>query len=142
MLPDGVAKVNDTTAAALRATNSYGLISPPSVEASVVARIAEQVYASPLPDEPLEILLREDAPDAVLGVAARARRSGPEDDGDRRPQLPIAASALNTGIDQIGGDATVLHQRRPVRPAAVARSALRREPLLHRPAGRALRTAR
>ena len=25
VLPDGVAKVNDTTAAALRATNSYGL---------------------------------------------------------------------------------------------------------------------
>ncbi|CAM5724218.1 type VII secretion protein EccB [Mycolicibacterium aubagnense] len=39
VLPDGVAKVNDTTAAALRATNSYGLISPPSVESSVVAKI-------------------------------------------------------------------------------------------------------
>ena len=48
VLPDGVAKVNDTTAAALRATNSFGLSSPPSVESSVVAKIAEQVYVSPL----------------------------------------------------------------------------------------------
>ena len=71
VLPDGVAKVNDTTAAALRATNSYGLISPPSVEASVVAKIAEQVFPSPLPDKPLDILLRAGRADAVLGVAAR-----------------------------------------------------------------------
>src|SRR3954454_19421375 len=42
VLPDGVAKVNDTTAAALRASNSFGLVAPPSVEASTVARIAEQ----------------------------------------------------------------------------------------------------
>src|SRR6478672_1593942 len=62
VLPDGVAKVNDTTAAALRATNSFGLISPPSVESSMVAKIPEQVYTSPLPDKPLDVLLREDAP--------------------------------------------------------------------------------
>ena len=43
VLPDGVAKVNETTAAALRASNSYGLISPPSVESSIVAKIPEQV---------------------------------------------------------------------------------------------------
>src|SRR4051794_33116522 len=47
VLPDGVAKVNDTTAAALRAANSYGLISPPSVESSVVAKITEQTFTSP-----------------------------------------------------------------------------------------------
>ena len=51
MLADGVARVNDPTAAALRATNSYGLIEPPMVEASVVSRIPEQVYVSPLPDK-------------------------------------------------------------------------------------------
>ena len=44
VLANGVARVNDTTAAALRATNSYGLISPPSIEPSAVARVAEQVY--------------------------------------------------------------------------------------------------
>src|SRR6201991_2014576 len=62
VLPDGVAKVNETTAAALRAANSYGLISPPSVESSVVAKIPEQTFTSPLPDTPLDVLLREDAP--------------------------------------------------------------------------------
>ena len=34
--------------------------------------------------------------------------------------LPIAPSALTTGIDQIGGDATVSHRWRQVHPAAVA----------------------
>ena len=85
VLPNGVAKVNDTTAAALRATNSYGLVSPPSMEPSAVARIVEQVYDSPLPDAPMDVLSASGDPDAVLGVAARARRPGPEDDRDRRP---------------------------------------------------------
>lgn len=56
VLPNGVAKVNNTTAAALRATNSYGLIEPPSMESSAVARIPEQVYNSPLPDVPMDVL--------------------------------------------------------------------------------------
>src|SRR5882757_70045 len=107
VLPDGVAKVNDTTAAALRATNSYGLISPPSVESSDVAKIAEQVYTSPLPDKPLEIQLREDAPTLCW--------SWEREPGDQSPKttvvigrhLPIGAGSLNTGIDQIGGDSTV-----------------------------------
>jgi type VII secretion protein EccB len=107
VLPDGVAKVNDTTAAALRATNSYGLISPPSVESSDVAKVAEQVYPSPLPDEPLDIILRDEAP-ALCWSWQRAP-------GDQSPKtavisgrhLPIPAGALNTGIDQIGGNSTV-----------------------------------
>lgn len=107
ILPDGVAQVNGTTAAALRATNSYGLIEPPSVQASVVAKIPEQVFVSPLPGEPLDILLREDAP-ALCWAWQRVP-------GDQAPKitviagrrLPIVASALSTGIDQIGGDSTV-----------------------------------
>lgn len=107
VLPDGVAKVNDTTAAALRATNSWGLISPPSVEASVVARIPEQVYASPLPDKSLDIVLREDAPTLCW--------SWQREPGDQAPKvtvisgrhLPILSSALTTGIKQIGGTSTV-----------------------------------
>ena len=43
----------------------------------------------------------------MLVVAARAGRPGSEDHGDQRRHLPIASSALNTGIDQIGGDSTV-----------------------------------
>ncbi|PRC55951.1 type VII secretion protein EccB, partial [Mycobacterium sp. ITM-2017-0098] len=59
VLPTGVAKVNNTTAAAFRATNSYGLIEPPPMESSAVARIPEQVYDSPLPEVPMNMLLRQ-----------------------------------------------------------------------------------
>ena len=83
VLPDGVARVNDTTAAALRATNSYGLISPPSVESSVVAKIAEQVFVSPLPDKPMDDPAARGCAGVVLVVGARAGRPGPEDDGDQ-----------------------------------------------------------
>ena len=107
VLPDGVARINGTTAAALRATNSFGLISPPSVEASVVARIAEQVFASPLPDEPLEILLREDAPTLCWAWQREPGDQAPKTTVITGRHLPIAPSALTTGIDQIGGDATV-----------------------------------
>jgi type VII secretion protein EccB len=107
VLPDGVARINGTTAAALRATNSFGLVAPPSVEASTVAKIAEQVFGSPLPDKPLEILLREDAPTLCW--------SWQREPGDQAPRttvivgrhLPIAPSAMSTGIAQIGGGAEV-----------------------------------
>lgn len=62
VLSDGVAKVNATTAAALRATNSYDLVAPPAIESSDVAKIAEQVFVSPLPDEPLKTLQRQETP--------------------------------------------------------------------------------
>ena len=107
VLPDGVAKVNDTTAAALRATNSYGLISPPSVESSVVAKIPEQVYTSPLPDKPLEMLLREDAPTLCWSWQREPGDQSPKTTVITGRHLPIAAASMNTGIDQIGGDATV-----------------------------------
>ena len=107
VLPDGVARINGTTAAALRATNSFGLISPPSVEASVVARIAEQVFASPLPDEPLKILLREDAPTLCWAWQREPGDPAPKVTVITGRHLPIAPSALTTGIDQIGGNATV-----------------------------------
>jgi ESX secretion system ATPase EccB len=107
VLPDGVAKVNDTTAAALRATNSYGLISPPSVESSDVAKIDEEVYTSPLPDKALAMQLREDAPTLCW--------SWQREPGDQSPKttviigrhLPISAGSMNNGIDQIGGNSTV-----------------------------------
>jgi type VII secretion protein EccB len=107
VLADGVARINDTTAAALRATDSFGLVTPPTVESSTVARITEQVFVSPLPDQPLTILAREDAP-----VLCWAWQREP---GDQAPKttvivgrhLPIAPSAMTSGIQQIGGDATV-----------------------------------
>lgn len=107
VLADGVARINDPTAAALRATNSYGLIEPPLVEASVVARIPEQVYVSPLPDKALDILLREEDPALCWSWQRVAGDQAPRTTVIAGRRLPIAASALNTGIEQITGDATV-----------------------------------
>ena len=107
VLPDGVARINPTTAAALRATSSFGLIQPPLVEASVVARISEQVFASPLPDSPLDILLREDAPTLCWAWQREPGDQAPKITVLAGRHLPIPASAMNTGIDQIGGDAIV-----------------------------------
>jgi type VII secretion protein EccB len=107
VLPDGVARVNNTTAAAIRATNSYGLVTPPSVEASVVADIREHVFASPLPDKPLDILLREDAPTLCWAWQREPGDQAPKTTVIAGRRLPIAASTINTGISQIGGDATV-----------------------------------
>ncbi|MET0453433.1 MAG: type VII secretion protein EccB [Mycobacterium sp.] len=107
VLPDGVAKVNDTTAAALRASNSYGLISPPSVESSTVARITEEVFTSPLPDAPMEMLLREEDPTLCWSWQREPGDQSPKTSVIAGRRLPIPAASLNTGIDQIGGDATV-----------------------------------
>ena len=107
VLADGVAKVNDTTAAALRASNSYGLISPPSVESSTVAKIPEQTFTSPLPATPLDVLLREDAPTLCWSWQREAGDQSPRTAVIAGRHLPIPAVAMKTGIDQIGGDATV-----------------------------------
>jgi type VII secretion protein EccB len=106
-LADGVAKVNDTTAAALRATNSFGLISPPAVESSDVAKVAEQVYTSPLPDKPLDIILRDEAPALCWSWQREPGDQSPKTAVISGRHLPIPAGALNTGIDQIGGNSTV-----------------------------------
>ncbi len=107
VLADGVAKVNGTTSAALRATNSFGLITPPSVEASDVASITEQVFISPLPDEAMDIRLRQDAP-----TLCWAWQRDPGDQGPRQTvisgrHLPVPPARMNGGIDQISGNATV-----------------------------------
>lgn len=107
VLPNGVAKVNDTTAAALRATNSYGLVSPPSMEASAVARVVEQVYDSPLPDTAMDILLRQEIPTLCWAWQREPGDQGPKTAVIAGRRLPLPATALNTGIRQIGGDATV-----------------------------------
>ncbi|MGK2902909.1 MAG: type VII secretion protein EccB [Mycobacterium sp.] len=107
VLPDGVAKVNGTTAAALRATNSFGLITPPSVESSAVAAIAEQVFVSPLPDKPLEITLRHDAPTLCWSWQREPGDQAPRQAVISGRHLPVPASRLNGGIEQIAGSATV-----------------------------------
>jgi type VII secretion protein EccB len=107
VLPDGVARVNGTTAAALRATNSFGLIAPPAVEASDVARIPEQVFVSPLPDKPLEMVVRQEAPTLCWSWQREAGDQSPKTTVITGRHLPIPASAMSTGIDQIDGDSSV-----------------------------------
>ena len=107
VLPDGVAKVNDTTAAALRATNSFGLVAPPSVESSDVAKVAEQVYPSPLPDQPLDVILREESPALCWAWQREPGDQAPKTVVISGRRLPISAGSLDTGIKQIGGDSTV-----------------------------------
>jgi type VII secretion protein EccB len=107
VLPDGVAKVNGTTAAALRASNSFGLISPPSVEASDVAKIPEQVFVSPLPDQPMDIRLRHDAPTLCWSWQREPGDQSPRQTVFSGRHLPIPASKMNAGIRQITGAATV-----------------------------------
>lgn len=107
VLPNGVAKVNSTTAAALRATNSYGLIEPPPMEASAVARVAEQVYGSPLPDVPMEMLARQEIPTLCWSWQRVAGDQAPNVTVIAGRRLPLPASSLTTGVDQITGDATV-----------------------------------
>jgi type VII secretion protein EccB len=107
VLPDGVAKINDPTAAALRAGNSYGLVAPPSVQSSVVAKIAEQIYVSPLPDNALEMQLREETPVLCWSWQRQAGDQGARTAVISGRRLPIPATAMNDGIDQIGGDSTV-----------------------------------
>jgi type VII secretion protein EccB len=107
VLPDGVAKVNGTTAAALRATNSYGLVAPPSVESSVVAKITEQVYVSPLPDQPLDMLQRQDDPTLCWAWERAPGDQAPKTSVIVGRHLPIDSSLLDTGIDQIVGESKV-----------------------------------
>ncbi|BBY27265.1 type VII secretion protein EccB [Mycolicibacterium sediminis] len=107
VLTDGVAKVNDTTAAALRATNSYDLVAPPAIESSDVAKITEQVFVSPLPDKPLQTLQRQETPTLCWAWTREAGSQAPKSSVVVGRRLPIPATAINNGIDQIGGDSTV-----------------------------------
>lgn len=107
VLPDGVAKVNDTTAAALRAANSFGLVSPPSIASSNVARIAEQTYYSPLPDKPMTMVLPQDDPTLCWAWERQAGDQAPRTTIIVGRHLPLAVSSMNSGIKQVTGNATV-----------------------------------
>ncbi|BBX99066.1 type VII secretion protein EccB [Mycobacterium lacus] len=107
VLPDGIAQVNATTAAALRATQSHGLVAPPAVVPSLVVRIPERVYASPLPDEPLKILNRSDDPTLCWMWERGAGDQTPRTTVLAGRHLPIQPSQMSTGIKQIRGGATV-----------------------------------
>ncbi|WP_419724169.1 type VII secretion protein EccB [Mycobacterium haemophilum] len=98
VLADAIAKVNAATAEALRATQSYGLAAPPAMEPSRVVRIDEEVYQSPLPDEPLKIVAR---PDATTLCWTWERGVG-----DQAPKTTVLAGR-HLPIKQLHGKATV-----------------------------------
>lgn len=107
VLPNGVARVNGTTSAALRATNSVGLVSPPQLESSVVSKTPEVVYPSPLPDNELKIANRVDDPVLCWSWRRQAGDHGAQASVVIGRRLPLPATAFNSGIDQVGGDVTV-----------------------------------
>jgi type VII secretion protein EccB len=107
VLPDGVAPVNANTAAALRAAQSHGLVAPPSVVPSLVVRIPERVYPSPLPDEPIKIVSRPEDPTLCWTWERNAGDQAPKTTVLTGRHLPISPSAMGTGIKQIQGMSTV-----------------------------------
>lgn len=107
VLPNGIAQVNATTAAALRATQSHGLVAPPAVVPSLVVTIPERVYDSPLPDEQLKLLDRPQEPVLCWTWERGAGDQSPKTTVLAGRHLPIQPSQMNTGIKQIQGTATV-----------------------------------
>ena len=107
VLQDGIAQVNATTAAALRATQSHGLVAPPAVVASQVVRIPERIYNSPLPDEPLKVLNRPDEPTVCWSWERRTGDQAPKTTVLSGRHLPIPPSIMSVGLKQIRGTATV-----------------------------------
>ena len=110
VLPDGVAKVSEITAAALRATDSHGLVAPPMIESSVVSKIPEREYLSPLPGTPLNILNRADSPTLCWEWTRSAGDQSAQTTVLAGRHLPLAPDRLNTGIRQIAGGLTVYIQ--------------------------------
>jgi type VII secretion protein EccB len=108
VLQDGVAHVNANTASVLRATETYGLTYIPSVVRSDLVKIPEREYPSPLPDEPIKIVHRPTDPvlcwtwERRVGDAA-----APKTTVVAGRHLPIQPSAINLGVKQIQGAATI-----------------------------------
>ena len=107
VLPDGIAMVNSTTATALRATQSHGLVAPPAVVSSVVVRIPERIYASPLPEETLKILARPDEPTLCWSWERATGDQAPKSTVLSGRHLPIPSTKMSSGIKQIQGTAAL-----------------------------------
>ncbi|EUA07468.1 type VII secretion protein EccB [Mycobacterium kansasii 732] len=107
VLADGVAQVNAPTADALRAMESDGLVTPPLVEPSLVVRIPERIYASPLPDEPIKISNRPDEPFLCWSWQRGTGDKSPKKTVLSGRHLPLQPTQMNGGVNQIRGGATV-----------------------------------
>ncbi|MBO0677345.1 type VII secretion protein EccB [Mycolicibacterium sp. S2-37] len=107
VLPGAVAPVNATTAAALRATQSYGLAVPPTLEPSIVVPLPDAVYPSPLPDNPVTLVIRRDETTLCWTWERRPGEQAPKTSVATGRRLPIPPAMLTAGITQIQGSATV-----------------------------------
>lgn len=107
VLPQGVAQINATTAAALRATASYGLLELPTLEASAVAPLPEVAYPSPLPDTPVALLPPKEEPTLCWSWERQSGDQDPKVTVYSGRHLPITAAEMDDGIAQIRGPATV-----------------------------------
>jgi type VII secretion protein EccB len=107
VLPDGIAPVNPNTAAALRDTESYGLEEAPTVVPNLISTIDERTYASPLPDDPIKITSRSEDPTVCWSWERGLGDRAPKTTILTAEHLPIPLTAMDTGITQILGSATV-----------------------------------
>lgn len=107
VLADGIAPVNANTASALRAIQSHGLVAPPAVVSSLVIRIPERVYPSPLPDEPIKLVSRPEEPTLCWTWERKSGEQTPKTTVITGRRLPIPTTATSMGIKQIQGKATV-----------------------------------
>jgi ESX secretion system ATPase EccB len=108
VLPDGVAHVNANTASVVRATESFGLVSIPSVVKSQVVKIPERDYPSPLPDEAIKIVSRPNEPVLCWTWERKTGESGAAlTTVVTGRHLPIPPSVMTLGIRQIQGSATI-----------------------------------
>jgi type VII secretion protein EccB len=107
VLPDGVAPLNANTAVALRAAQSYGLTAPPTIVSSLVVRVPERLYPSPLPDENIKIVSRPSDPTLCWGWERGPGEQSAKTSVITGRHLPISPSALTQGIKQIEGTAVI-----------------------------------
>ena len=107
VLRDGVAPVNANTAGALRAEQSHGLLTPPTLLPNLVVRIPERVYTSPLPDEPIKVVSRPRDPTLCWMWERKTGDRPPKSTVITGRRLPISPSVINQGVKQIQGTATV-----------------------------------
>jgi Type VII secretion system ESX-1, transport TM domain B len=82
-------------------------VAPPSVVPSLVVRIPEKLYRSPLPDEAVKIVTRPEDPALCWTWERKTGDHGPKTAVLTGRHLPIPAAAMNMGIRQIQGASTV-----------------------------------
>src|SRR5262249_47330851 len=107
VLPNSVARVNGTTANALRNINSYGQVTMPKVEPGIVSKLREDTFSSPLPNDPLQIIVREDYPALCWAWSREAGDQNAQIRIIRSRTLPSPGAVLGRGVKQITGPYTV-----------------------------------